>query len=148
MFKKLLLVFFLVIQSLPVMAIDINIKDETMEQKITELKLIDLKVGEGREAEKGLSITVHYTGWLYDANAKDFKGQKFDSSLDRREPFTFILGVGQVIHGWDEGFKGMQIGGKRTIQIPSEFGYGRRGAGNVIPPNADLIIDVELLDIK
>ena len=148
MFKKLLLVFFLVIQSLPLMAIDINIKDETMEQKITELKLIDLKVGEGREAEKGLSITVHYTGWLYDANAKDFKGQKFDSSLDRREPFTFILGVGQVIRGWDEGFKGMQIGGKRTIQIPSEFGYGRRGAGNVIPPNADLIFDVELLDIK
>jgi FKBP-type peptidyl-prolyl cis-trans isomerase FkpA len=148
MFKKLLLVFFLVIQSLPVMAIDINIKDETMEQKITELKLIDLKVGEGREAEKGLSITVHYTGWLYDANAKDFKGQKFDSSLDRREPFTFILGVGQVIRGWDEGFKGMQIGGKRTIQIPSEFGYGRRGAGNVIPSNADLIFDVELLDIK
>ena len=93
-------------------------------------------------------ITVHYTGWLYDANAKDFKGQKFDSSLDRREPFTFILGVGQVIRGWDEGFKGMQIGGKRTIQIPSEFGYGRRGAGNVIPPNADLIFDVELLGIK
>ena len=148
MFKNLLLVFFLVIQSLPVMAIDINIKDETMEQKITELKLIDLKVGEGREAEKGLSITVHYTGWLYDANAKDFKGDKFDSSLDRREPFTFILGVGQVIRGWDEGFKGMQIGGKRTIQIPSEFGYGRRGAGNVIPPNADLIFDVELLGIK
>ena len=90
MFKNLLLVFFLVIQSLPLMAVDINIKDETMEQKITELKLIDSKVGEGREAEKGLSITVHYTGWLYDANAKDFKGQKFDSSLDRREPFTFI----------------------------------------------------------
>jgi FKBP-type peptidyl-prolyl cis-trans isomerase FkpA len=148
MFKKLLLVFFLVIQSLSVMAVDINIKDETMNQKITELKLIDSKVGEGRGAEKGLSITVHYTGWLYDANAKDFKGQKFDSSLDRREPFTFILGVGQVIRGWDEGFKGMQIGGKRTIQIPSEFGYGRRGAGNVIPPNADLIFDVELLDIK
>jgi FKBP-type peptidyl-prolyl cis-trans isomerase FkpA len=148
MFKNLLLVFFLVIQSLPLMAVDINIKDETMEQKITELKLIDSKVGEGREAEKGLSITVHYTGWLYDANAKDFKGQKFDSSLDRREPFTFILGVGQVIRGWDEGFKGMQIGGKRTIHIPSDFGYGRRGAGNVIPPNADLIFDVELLDIK
>ena len=148
MFKNLLLVFFLVIQSLPVMAVDINIKDESMEQKITKLKLIDSKVGEGREAEKGLSITVHYTGWLYDANAKDFKGKKFDSSLDRREPFTFILGVGQVIRGWDEGFKGMQIGGKRTIQIPSEFGYGRRGAGNVIPPNTDLIFDVELLDIK
>lgn len=120
----------------------------TMTEKITELKKIDTQVGTGREAEPGFNVTVHYTGWLYDAAAKDGKGKKFDSSMDRNEPFNFFLGGGQVIQGWDEGFAGMKIGGKRTLIIPSEMGYGARGAGGVIPPNADLIFDVELLAVK
>lgn len=119
-----------------------------MTQNITTLQKIDTQVGTGREAEAGFNVTVHYTGWLYDATAKDHKGKKFDSSLDRNQPFNFFLGGGQVIQGWDEGFAGMKIGGKRTLVIPSEMGYGARGAGGAIPPNADLIFDVELLDVK
>ena len=115
---------------------------------MTEFTKIDNQLGEGREAEKGLTITVHYSGWIYDENEDDKKGNKFDSSKDRNEPFTFVLGVGQVIKGWDDGFAGMKIGGTRTIIIPSEMGYGSRGAGSVIPPNADLIFDVELLGIQ
>lgn len=115
---------------------------------ITELKKIDTQVGTGREAEAGFNVTVHYTGWLYDAAAEGHKGKKFDSSLDRKQPFNFFLGGGQVIQGWDEGVQGMKVGGKRTLIIPSEMGYGARGAGGVIPPNADLIFDVELLDVK
>jgi len=116
--------------------------------KITELKKIDTQVGTGREAEPGFNISVHYTGWLYDEKATDHKGKKFDSSLDRKQPFDFTLGAGQVIQGWDEGFAGMKVGGKRTLIIPPEMGYGARGAGGVIPPNASLIFDVELLDVK
>ena len=119
-----------------------------MASSITELKKIDTQVGTGREAEPGFNISVHYTGWLYDDKATDHKGKKFDSSLDRKQPFDFALGAGQVIQGWDEGFAGMKIGGKRTLIIPSEMGYGARGAGGAIPPNADLIFDVELLDVK
>ena len=119
-----------------------------MTAKITELQKIDTQVGTGREAEPGFNVTVHYTGWLYDAAAEGHKGKKFDSSLDRTQPFVFFLGGGQVIQGWDEGFAGMKIGGKRTLVIPSEMGYGARGAGGAIPPNADLIFDVELLDVK
>ena len=119
-----------------------------MTEKITELQKIDTQVGTGREAEPGFNVTVHYTGWLYDAAAEGHKGKKFDSSLDRKQPFVFFLGGGQVIQGWDEGFAGMKIGGKRTLVIPSEMGYGARGAGGAIPPNADLIFDVELLDVK
>ncbi len=119
-----------------------------MTAKITELQKIDTQVGTGREAEAGFNVTVHYTGWLYDSAAEDHKGKKFDSSLDRKQPFVFFLGGGQVIQGWDEGFAGMKIGGKRTLVIPSEMGYGARGAGGAIPPNADLIFDVELLDVK
>ncbi|OGV76430.1 MAG: peptidylprolyl isomerase [Methylotenera sp. RIFCSPLOWO2_02_FULL_45_14] len=119
-----------------------------MTEKITELKKIDTQVGTGREAEPGFNVTVHYTGWLYDASAEGSKGKKFDSSLDRNQPFVFFLGGGQVIQGWDEGFAGMKIGGKRTLIIPSEMGYGARGAGGAIPPNADLIFDVELLGVK
>lgn len=119
-----------------------------MTAKVTELQKIDMQVGTGREAEPGFNVTVHYTGWLYDAAAEGHKGKKFDSSLDRNQPFVFFLGGGQVIQGWDEGFAGMKIGGKRTLVIPSEMGYGARGAGGVIPPNADLIFDVELLDVK
>ena len=129
-------------------AIEINLKEEIkMEEKIMELIKSDIKLGEGREAEKGLSVTVHYTGWLHDAKAKDGKGEKFDSSLDRREPFKFILGVGQVIQGWDEGVNGMKIGGQRLITIPADMAYGSRGAGGVIPLDADLIFDVQLLGI-
>ncbi len=101
----------------------------------------DLVVGEGRVAEAGLTASVHYTGWLTD-------GTKFDSSLDRGEPFQFALGAGQVIRGWDEGVQGMHIGGKRKLTIPSELGYGARGAGGVIPPNATLVFEVELLGLQ
>ena len=120
----------------------------TQNTNITELKKIDTQVGTGREAEAGFNVTVHYTGWLFDATAEDNKGKKFDSSVDRKQPFNFFLGGGQVIQGWDEGVQGMKIGGKRTLIIPSEMGYGARGAGGVIPPNANLIFDVELLDVK
>ncbi|MPS49307.1 MAG: FKBP-type peptidyl-prolyl cis-trans isomerase [Methylobacillus sp.] len=119
-----------------------------MSDNITELQKIDTLVGEGREAEAGLNVTVHYTGWLYDPSKPDGKGTKFDSSVDRREPFVFYLGGGQVIRGWDEGFAGMKVGGKRTLVIPPEYGYGARGAGGVIPPNATLLFDVELLGVK
>ncbi len=106
-----------------------------------ELIIEDVVMGEGAEAQKGQSVTVHYTGFLTD-------GTKFDSSVDRNEPFSFTLGVGQVIKGWDEGFAGMKIGGKRKLTIPSEMGYGTRGAGGVIPPDATLIFDVELLGLN
>jgi FKBP-type peptidyl-prolyl cis-trans isomerase FkpA len=119
-----------------------------MTTKINELQKIDTQVGTGREAEPGFNVTVHYTGWLYDPEAEGHKGKKFDSSFDRKQPFVFFLGGGQVIQGWDEGFAGMKVGGKRTLVIPSEMGYGARGAGGAIPPNADLIFDVELLDVK
>jgi FKBP-type peptidyl-prolyl cis-trans isomerase len=105
------------------------------------LKYEDLKVGTGPAAKKGDTVRVHYTGWL----AKDRK--KFDSSHDRGEPFEFELGAGKVIKGWDEGVAGMKVGGKRKLMIPAKLGYGARGAGDDIPPNADLIFEVELLKI-
>jgi FKBP-type peptidyl-prolyl cis-trans isomerase FkpA len=120
-------------------------KSKMQDKGITELIITDNKVGDGREAEKGLTVTVHYTGWLYENGEKT---TKFDSSVDRREPFSFVLGVGQVIKGWDSGFSGMQVGGSRTIIIPSSMGYGSRGAGDVIPPNSDLIFEVELVEIQ
>lgn len=101
----------------------------------------DIVTGHGQEAVKGKEITVHYTGWLQD-------GTKFDSSLDRHQPLTIVLGVGQVIRGWDEGFGGMKEGGKRKLTIPPEMGYGARGAGGVIPPNATLVFEVELLKVN
>jgi FKBP-type peptidyl-prolyl cis-trans isomerase FkpA len=119
-----------------------------MSKSITELVKIDQVVGEGREAEPGFNVTVHYTGWLYDPSKPEGHGEKFDSSVDRREPFVFYLGGGQVIRGWDEGVAGMKVGGKRTLIIPSHMGYGERGAGGVIPPYATLVFDVELLGIK
>ena len=112
------------------------------------LKLIDTVEGDGPTAEAGKSIVVHYTGWLYDPAKPDNKGNKFDSSLDRGQPFVFPLGAGRVIQGWDQGFAGMQVGGKRTLIIPSEQGYGARGAGADIPPNATLLFEVELLEIQ
>ena len=112
------------------------------------LEITDTKVGDGATATSGTEVTVHYTGWLYDANAADQHGKKFDSSRDRREPFAFRLGAGQVIKGWDEGVAGMKVGGARTLMIPADLGYGARGAGGVIPPNATLVFDVELLDVR
>lgn len=113
-----------------------------------ELKMIEITAGEGEQAEAGKTAVVHYTGWLYDAGAEDGKGKKFDSSVDRGEPFRFPLGAGRVIRGWDEGVAGMKVGGKRRLVIPPELGYGARGAGGVIPPNATLVFDVELLGVE
>ena len=114
----------------------------------TELMKTDVREGAGNEAVAGRRVTVHYTGWLYDEAAADHKGRKFDSSRDRNEPFTFPLGGGQVIAGWDQGVAGMKVGGQRTLTIPPGLGYGARGAGGVIPPNATLVFDVELLDVR
>ncbi len=112
------------------------------------MKMTDVKQGSGAEAVAGKTVVVHYTGWLYDESATDHKGTKFDSSRDRGDPFSFSLGAGQVIKGWDQGVAGMLVGGQRTLVIPPEMGYGARGAGGVIPPNATLLFDVELLDVK
>jgi FKBP-type peptidyl-prolyl cis-trans isomerase len=114
---------------------------------VSALIKTDVKTGEGTEATAGRNVSVHYTGWLYDEAAPDHKGAKFDSSRDRGTPFEFPLGAGQVIRGWDEGVQGMKVGGSRTLTIPPEMGYGARGAGGVIPPNATLVFDVELLGI-
>ena len=114
------------------------------EHIVSELKKMDSVVGDGTEATAGKEVDVHYTGWLFDENAPDNKGQKFDSSLDRGQLFSFPLGAGHVIKGWDQGVAGMKVGGKRTLIIPAEMGYGARGAGGVIPPNATLVFDVEL----
>jgi len=115
---------------------------------ITSLQITDGKVGTGATAASGKQVTVHYTGWLYDPKAADKHGKKFDSSKDHGDAFSFKLGAGQVIAGWDQGVAGMKVGGTRTLIIPSELGYGRRGAGGAIPPNATLLFDVELLDVK
>jgi FKBP-type peptidyl-prolyl cis-trans isomerase FkpA len=117
--------------------------------KMTELadglKYTDTTVGTGTEATPGHKVSVHYTGWLYNNGQK---GAKFDSSVDRGEPFSFTLGAQQVIRGWDEGVAGMKVGGKRTLIIPPALAYGSRGAGGVIPPGATLTFDVELLKVE
>ncbi len=115
---------------------------------ITSLQVTDTKVGTGAQAVAGKQVTVHYTGWLYDPKPKDHHGKKFDSSRDHGDPFTFKLGAGSVIAGWDQGVAGMKVGGSRTLIIPSELGYGARGAGAVIPPHSTLLFDVELLEVK
>ena len=114
---------------------------------VTELVLEDVVVGDGGEATAGANVTVHYTGWLYAPESPDKRGAKFDSSVDRGQPFQFPIGAGRVIRGWDEGVAGMRVGGKRVLIIPAELGYGARGAGDVIPPNATLVFEVELLGI-
>lgn len=113
-----------------------------MAEKMTDsgLKYEDLAQGEGAEAQPGQKVSVHYTGWLTD-------GTQFDSSVARNDPFQFALGKGMVIRGWDEGVAGMKVGGKRKLTIPPQLGYGAQGAGGVIPPNATLVFEVELLDI-
>lgn len=116
---------------------------------ITSLQSNDVKAGTGAEAVAGKAVAVHYTGWLYDEKAADKHGAKFDSSHDRGEPFEFTLGGGQVIQGWDQGVVGMKVGGQRTLTIPAAMAYGETGAGGgLIPANATLVFDVELLDVK
>ena len=109
------------------------------------LQIIDSKVGTGASPKPGQTCVMHYTGWLWENGAK---GKKFDSSVDRGQPFEFQIGLGMVIKGWDEGVMTMKVGGKRTLLIPANLGYGSRGAGGVIPPNATLVFDVELLGLK
>lgn len=116
--------------------------------KVIRTEIIDTKLGEGAEASAGQVVSVHYTGWLFDKNADGNKGMMFDSSRERDEPFDFPLGEGQVIQGWDMGVQGMKVGGQRTLIIPPEMGYGKRGAGGVIPPNATLVFDIELLGVE
>ena len=114
---------------------------------VDKLTVVDTTVGTGAEATAGMKVTVHYTGWLYDDGARDKHGSQFDSSRDHGEPFSFNLGAGNVIEGWDQGVAGMRVGGKRTLLIPAALGYGARGAGDDIPPDASLVFDVELLDV-
>ncbi len=116
-------------------------QEETLQLTSSGLQYQDLVVGDGAEAQTGQNVEVHYTGWLT-------SGEKFDSSVDRGQPFKFALGAGMVIRGWDEGVSGMRIGGKRKLVIPPDLGYGARGAGGVIPPNATLVFEVELLGLK
>ena len=116
--------------------------------EVMALQKTDLAPGSGPEIKSGQTALVHYTGWLYDAAAPENKGKKFDSSVDRNEPFEFPVGAGMVIKGWDEGVVGMKVGGKRRLVIPPDMGYGSRGAGGVIPPGATLVFDVELVEIR
>ncbi|MBI4887586.1 MAG: FKBP-type peptidyl-prolyl cis-trans isomerase [Acidobacteria bacterium] len=120
----------------------------TETNSVAELIKQDDRVGTGADAQSGRVVTVHYTGWLYDAARPDHRGAKFDSSRDRNEPFSFNLGAGEVIPGWDQGVAGMKVGGRRMLTIPPGMGYGARGAGGVIPPNATLLFDVELLEVR
>lgn len=128
----------LVVTALPFWAV----AEETPTETASGLKYVDLKKGNGASPKKGQNVLVHYTGWLKK------NGKKFDSSVDRGDPFAFRIGVGQVIRGWDEGVLSMKVGGKRKLIIPPKLGYGARGAGSLIPPNATLIFEVELLDLR
>ena len=112
------------------------------------LQIEDVTLGTGATAQAGQDVTVHYTGWLHDPNADGGRGRSFDSSKSRGDPFEFSLGAGMVIQGWDEGVEGMQVGGTRILTIPPDLGYGAYGAGGVIPPNATLLFEVELLAVR
>ncbi|BFI95709.1 MAG: FKBP-type peptidyl-prolyl cis-trans isomerase [Rhodanobacter sp.] len=116
--------------------------------QVDKLGMIDTKLGTGAEAKPGMTVQVLYTGWLYDDRAKDKHGTQFDSTADHGgKPFSFPLGQGQVIQGWDQGVAGMRVGGERTLLIPAELGYGARGASDVIPPNTSLVFDVKLVGV-
>jgi FKBP-type peptidyl-prolyl cis-trans isomerase FkpA len=116
---------------------------------LAKLNLYDIKAGDGTESVRGRPAAVHYTGWLFDASKPDYKGKQFDSSRTRGQPFTFTPGAGQVIRGWEDGVPGMKVGGQRLLIIPPEMGYGTRGAGGgLIPPNAVLVFEVELMDVR
>ncbi len=117
-------------------------------EPVSALVMVDRVVGSGPEAKSGQRVQVHYTGWLYNPGQENGRGQKFDSSKDSGRPFVFPLGAGRVIKGWDQGVAGMKVGGQRVLIIPAALGYGSRGAGGVIPPNATLIFDVELLGVQ
>jgi FKBP-type peptidyl-prolyl cis-trans isomerase FkpA len=123
-------------------------EDNMADSGIITMQSQDVTPGTGAEATKGQTVRVHYTGWLYDAAAGDKRGRQFDSSKDRNEPFEFRLGAGEVITGWDEGVAGMKVGGLRILTIPPVMGYGATGAGGVIPPNATLVFEIELLDVR
>ena len=114
---------------------------------VDTLQVHEISVGQGAQAKPGDNVSVHYTGWIYDNRTETKHGKTFDSSVSRGEPFTFALGAGQVIRGWDEGVAGMKVGGKRTLMIPPDYGYGDRRVGQ-IPAGSSLVFDVELLDVK
>ena len=133
---------------LRILALSMCLPLVALAQDAESLQVTELAAGEGPAIAAGSVAVVHYTGWLYDPAAEDGKGRKFDSSVDRGKPFSFPLGAGRVIKGWDEGVAGMQVGGKRRLVIPSQMAYGERGAGGVIPPGATLVFDVELLGIE
>jgi FKBP-type peptidyl-prolyl cis-trans isomerase len=123
---------------------DEGLRREDIKGLITQ----DVRIGDGAEATFGSQVLVHYTGWIYDENRSQKRGRAFDSSRDRNEPHPFKLGAGEVIRGWDEGVVGMKVGGRRTLTIPPEMAYGDEGLGELIPPNAILIFDVELIEVK
>jgi peptidylprolyl isomerase len=139
--KVMMCALLLTLPAVPALAATEGAKGGKIVTTASGLKYIDVVVGKGASPVAGKQVTVHYTGTLDN-------GKKFDSSVDRKEPFTFVIGVGQVIPGWDEGVMSMKVGGKRKLIIPAKLGYGARGAGGVIPPNATLHFDVELLDVQ
>ena len=149
--QNILIALMLALSSLAAVAADTNKPQEkpamTLPKTVNEMIKNDTVPGTGTEALPLNNVSVHYTGWLYDPSKPDGHGTKFDSSKDRNQPFEFFLGGGQVIRGWDEGVVGMKVGGKRTLIIPAHMGYGAHGAGGVIPPNATLLFDVELLGV-
>ena len=140
--------FFLAVVLISIVGCSESTTSTSAVSDVAELLVTDVVMGTGSEAVAGKKVSVHYTGWLYDKAAADNKGKKFDSSRDRGQPFEFPLGEGRVIKGWDQGVAGMKVGGQRTWTIPPGLGYGSRGAGGLIPSNATLIFDVELLGVR
>lgn len=128
-------------------SLSVGCSDSPTAADVPALEIVDLLVGTGVEASEGMTVTVHYTGWLYDAHTADHHGIKFDSSRDRNQPFSFVLGT-TVIAGWNQGIVGMKVGGRRVLTIPSTLAYGASGSGGVIPPNSALVFDIELLNAQ